>query len=206
MNLAKLKQAETQFLDKYPEGFMHPDLQALGKKHKMEQMIALAQESFSKNRFRDPQTIAENMVKIISRSSMVSMFEKPKFRDATKGFSEKDTKLLSSGLKNFLHGNQQRGFETMVDVLKPIKLAKWSLVTIIPNYYHPDKEVFVKPTTAKGVIQYFELEDLAYKPAPTWEFYQKYRDAIAEMRAKVDKSIAPNNAAFGGFLMMNLNS
>ena len=206
MNLAKLKQAETQFLDRYPQGFMHPDMQAIGKKHKMEQMINLAQENFSKSNFKDAAAITDSMTKIIGRSSMISMFEKPKFSDAVKTLNEKETKLLSNGLKNFLHGNQQKGFESMIEVLGPVKLAKWSLVTILPNYYFPDKEVFVKPTTAKGVIEYFELENLTYKPAPTWEFYKKYREVILEMKTIVDSSISPNNAAFGGFLMMSMNA
>ncbi len=206
MNIAKLKQAETQFLDRYPGGFLHPDLQAISKKHKMDQMIESAQQNFSKSKFRDAWSITENMTKVISRSSMVSMFEKPKFRDAIKVLPEKELKSLSNGLKNFLHGNQQKGFETINDVLRPLKLAKWSLVTIIPNYYYPHTEVFVKPTTAKGVIEYFELEDLTYKPAPTWEFYQGYRDAVLDMKNQVNPSIAPNNAAFGGFLMVSMNS
>ncbi len=205
MNIAKLKQAETQFLDKYPGGFMHPDLQAISKKHKMEQMITQTQDIFAKSKFKDAATVTENMTKIIGRSSMVSMFEKPKFRDVVKALADREQKSLSNGLKNLLHGNQQKGFEAMVNVLKPQKLAKWSLITVIPNYYYPDKEVFVKPTTAKGVIEFFELEGLVYKPAPTWEFYQKYRESITEMKNELDSSIAPNNAAFGGFLMVSMN-
>ena len=78
MNIEKLKQAEALFLQRYPNGFLHPDMQALGKKHKMDKMIELSQKSFKKSRFRDALAIAESMTKIISRSSMVSMFEKAK--------------------------------------------------------------------------------------------------------------------------------
>ena len=205
MNIEKLKQAEALFLQRYPNGFLHPDMQAIGKKHKMDKMIALSRQSFRKSRFRDAQAIAENMTKIISRSSMVSMFEKPKFRDMILVLTGREMKSLTNGLRKFLHGDQQRGFEDMVDTLITYKLAKWSLVTILPNYYHPYEEVFVKPTTAKGVIRYFELEDLDYHPRPTWDFYQRYRKTILRMKAEVDESIAPNNAAFGGFLMMSMD-
>jgi hypothetical protein len=41
-----------------------------------------------------------------------------------------------------------------------------------------------------------------YKPRPTWSFYAGYRDAIARMKAAVSPALAPNNAAFTGFLMM----
>lgn len=80
---------------------------------------------------------------------MISMFEKPKFRDFVKTLNNKELKQLCDGLKAFLHGNQQRGFEDMVEILRLGRLAKWSLVTIIPNYYHPDQEVFVKLTITK---------------------------------------------------------
>ena len=204
MNIKKLKDAESRFLKKYPGGFAHPDMVAIGKKHKVQQMVALAQESFKKRHFSEPHTIASQMVKVVSRSSMVSMFEKPKFRDMVNDASSDVVVSLTAGLKKLLHANQQKGFETMVDTLQPYKLAKWALVTIIPNYYRPDDEVFVKPTTAKGVIDYFELQGLQYKPLPSWDFYENYREAILTMKSKVDPLITTNNAAFCGFLMMSI--
>jgi len=206
MNTDKLKKAEEMFFNHYPGGFSHPELVGLGKKHKMDQMIGLAQENFKKTRFSDQASIAEQMIKLISRSSMVSMFEKPKFRDTVKATVSEDLTLLCNGLKKFLHGSQKNGFNDQLDFLKQHKLAKWSLITIIPNYFKPMDEVFVKPTTAKGVIEFFELEDLVYKAQPSWEFYQRYREAFLKMRSMVDPSLAPNNAAFGGFLMMSMKS
>jgi hypothetical protein len=206
MNRKKLKAAEQRFLDSYPMGFLNPELHARVKKHRMEKMVAQSHELFAKNSFADARSAVQSMNKVIGRSSMVSVFEKPKFRDLIPTLDNKHLGKLTGGLKDFLHGNREKGFTAMVDVLAPAKLAKWSLVTIIPNYYWPDKEVFVKPTTAKGVIEFFELKGLVYKPYPTWEFYEAYRTAILEMKSKVDKSIAPSNAAFCGFLMMSLNA
>ncbi len=204
MNLQQLKESEASFLQTWPGGFSHPEMQALGKKHKMEQMVSMAQEQFAKKRFNDAGAITESMVKLVTRASMVSLFEKPKFRDAVTGMTPNQKTELANALKALLHGNQQKGFEALVGCLTPHKLAKWSLVTILPNYYRPDDEVFVKPTTAKGVIEQFKLEGLVYKPQPTWAFYSAYREAILKMRAAVNPLIAPNNAAFCGFLMMSL--
>jgi hypothetical protein len=92
----------------------------------------------------------------------------------------------------------------MVDLLLGEKLAKWSLVTAVPYYVHPDREVFVKPTTAKGVIATFELDVPPYRPCPSWDFYRAYREQILAMRALVHPDLAPNNAAFSGFLMMTM--
>ncbi|MCG8415164.1 MAG: hypothetical protein MI746_13170, partial [Pseudomonadales bacterium] len=79
-------------------------------------------------------------------------------------------------------------------------------ISVLPVYFRPDDEVFVKPTTAKGVIEHFELEGLVYKPQPSWEFYAAFRDEVLKMKKKVRKSLSPNNAAFTGFLMMAMKS
>ena len=206
MNLEKLKEAESAFLYKYPGGFEHPEMLAMRKNHRMSKRITQAQTFFTKSKFRDYEKICINMNKVISASSMVSLFEKPKFHDLLKTLSEKEKSKLSNGLKNFLHGNQEKGFNDMLNILHSAKLAKWTLMSIIPTYFHPDEEVFIKPTTAKKVILTFELEELLYKPQPSWDFYQRYRETILEMKDFVDSSLTPNNAAFSGFLMMAMNS
>lgn len=206
MNLNKLKQAEAAFLASYPLGFEDPEIQVVGKKHNMTRMVGQVQESFVKARFIDPRIIVEDMVRYIGRSSMVSLFEKPKFRDLVRSLNSAESEALSSGFSNMLHGNQQMGFEMVLSILQSRKLAKWSLLTILPVYFHPQSEVFVKPTTAKGVIDYFELSDLTYRPLPSWEFYNGYRRQILDMKSRVSPSLSPNNAAFTGFLMMSLTT
>lgn len=206
LNKQKLKLAESEFFNHYPGGFDNPEMIKVGKKHKMHKMVEMASDSFSKKAFKNVDNIANDMIKIISRSSMVSMFEKPKFKDFVIGLNNHDKDFLVQSLKKLLHGKQQAGFEALVDLLKTEKLAKWSLISIIPAYYSPDHDVFVKPTTAKDVIRYFEVKDLIYKPAPTWEFYDAYRDIINKAKLSVDKTLSPSNAAFSGFLMMSVKS
>ena len=77
---------------------------------------------------------------------------------------------------------------------------------MFPVYYNPSIEVFVKPTTAKNVIKYFELEIPKYSPNPTYEFYKAYREEINQMKKRLDVSLQPDNAAFCGFLMMSIES
>ena len=78
------------------------------------------------------------------------------------------------------------------------------MLTVFGAYFAPDVEVFVKPTTTKSVIAYFEIDDLVYKPGPTYSFYKRYRDYINSMKSEVDGSLSPSNAAFTGFLMMSV--
>jgi hypothetical protein len=205
MNLSRLRQAEVAFLHRYPGGFENPELVATRvKKHKPDQMIALAQEGFSKGNFNLPDLIVQNMIKLISRSSVISVFEKPRFRDFANTLPPQEREFLSSGMQELLHGDEQTGFEMMLDILKSGKLAKWSLMTVCQTYFHPQRDVFMKPTTVKGVIEFFELESLHYKPTPSWAFYEAYRSAFYEMKSKVDKSLSPTNAAFSGFLWMTI--
>lgn len=202
MNLDKLKAAENSFLMQYPGGFADPAMQEIAKKHKMDKLIEFAQQHFTQDCYSHVEQTAANMVKLVSRSSMVSMFEKPKFRDFVARLDQHQKAYMVDSLIEFIHGNQQSGFEALVDLLRTEKLAKWSLLTIIPTYYAPTKEVFVKPTTAKGVIAHFDVETIVYKPAPTWAFYKGYRRLINQSKKKVSKSLSPTNAAFTGFLMM----
>lgn len=205
MNLKKLKQAEVAFFDRYPGGFANPEMIAIRKKHKLDKMIELTQDSFVKRNFKLPELVVENMIKVVTRSSLISVFEKPKFRDFARSLPSKDKKTLTRGLEELLHGNEQFGFETVLGVLKSGKLAKWSLMTICQAYYRPQFDVFVKPTTVKGIIEIFELKNLHYQPAPTWAFYDEYRATINEMKTKVDASLSPYNVAFSGFLMRGIH-
>lgn len=204
MNLKKLKRAEEYFLARYPGGFSHPEMMAIGKKHKMDRMISLSQEVFAEKNFRDPPEIIESMIKIVSRSSMVSVFEKPKFRDFARGLQPKEKNALASSLKEQLYGDEVKGFEKILNILLSGKMAKWSLISICPVYFRPYDEVFVKPTTAKKAIAHFELDDLHYKPQPSWDFYEEFRSSINTMKQRVDPCLSPNSAAFTGFLMMSM--
>lgn len=201
MNLNRLRQAEADFLYQYPGGFENLEMIEIRKKHKLDKMIEMTQNAFVKRNFKIPDLIVENMVKIITRSSLISVFEKPKFRDYVYSLPPEERKRLAEGLEGILHGDEQNGFETMVDVLRHGKLAKWSLMTVCQAYYRPELEVFVKPTVAKGVIEYFELSPLHYNPRPTWAFYDAYRAAINEMKTHVEASLARYNIGFTGFLM-----
>jgi hypothetical protein len=206
MNMEKLRLAEAQFLNQYPGGFDHPEMQVIGKKHPVSKMSDFAQEAFSKKAFKNPNALLDNLTKLVSRSSMVSMFEKPKFRDFVASLSQSDRFALLAAYRKLFYGNQKTGFNAILDLLSDGKLARWSLITIALVYFDLENEVFVKPTTAKAIINQLELEELLYKPRPSWDFYEKFRSTIIEMKSLVDPCLSPNNAAFTGFLMMSFSA
>lgn len=204
MNLEKLKLAEAHFLQQFPGGFAHPEMVTIGRKHRVDKMSEFAGEIFAKKQFKHPNSLLDNLIKLVSRSSMVSMFEKPKFRDCVNSLSATDRSALVRGYKKMFYGNQEAGFNEVLDILTDWKVARWSLMTISLLYFRSETEVFVKPTTTKGIIRHLELDHLVYKPRPSWAFYEAYRETITELKSKVDPSLSPNNAAFTGFLMMSL--
>lgn len=202
MNVGKLREAEALFLMQYPGGFESDDLKQVVKRHNVGRLIEFAQASLGARQFTRPAQVLDSIVKIVARSSMVSMFEKPRFRDFVNGLGRSDRARMADAFEQLLHGNQAQGFDTLVELLELDRLAKWSLVTVCPFYYRPGDEVFVKPTTTKNVIRQYELDDLVYRPRPSWTFYARYRDAIQTMKTLVHPQLSPNNAAFTGFLMM----
>jgi hypothetical protein len=174
MNIERLKAAEMEFFERYPGGFSNPLMIEVGKKHKVDKMHQFAMEIFAKDEFGNVHTLIQNTIKLVSRASLVSVFEKPKFKDYMNGLEEHEKHLFADGLYQLIHGDMAIGYEHMLEVFVHGQLAKWSLMTICSYYYSPTTEIFIKPTTAKGVINYFELEDIIYKPRPTYAFYKAY--------------------------------
>lgn len=205
MNELRLKQAEHAFFSMYPEGFESPEMIEVGKKHKMERYVTFSHESFAPDKFENVEEIIENMIKLVSRSSMVSLFEKPKFRDAVRSMNIEQKASLANSLYKLLHGDEEKGFNQMLDILTGFKLAKWTLMTVFRCYYYPEDDLLYKPTTVKNIIKFLELEDLVYKPRPSYAFFKKYRDAINYMKQKVNPSLSTSNAKFSGFLMMSID-
>lgn len=204
MNIEKLKQLEAEFLRRYPLGFEDPELMAVAKKHKVEEMKNYVHAHFSKDSFNDPSAISRAFTKLIEKSSLVSTFEKVKYKNAVKLFNQDDIEMLSNALWDILYGDQRKGFNQLVLLLATFDLAKWPILTVLGLYYNGDYEVLVKPTTVKSVLNYLEIMDFKYTSKPNYDFYLQYRTLINDLKEKTGKSIATDNGAYCGFLMITI--
>jgi len=203
MNLHKLKEAEAYFLELYPQGFEDVALLPIIKRHNTAKIGEQVRELFAKDNFTQPELICENFAKIISKSTLISLFEKPKVRDMIKSMRMERRDMFAIGLYELLYGDKKEGFETLVEVLSFYSLAKWSIVTLIPYYFYRDKEFFIKPTTTKNIITFFEIQGLKYASKPSYEFYEAYTKILKTMKQNAGNKIShDDNAAFTGFLMM----
>jgi hypothetical protein len=205
INIEKLKTLENEFLSIYPEGFASKDMIKLGKKHNVGKVSEYVIETCKNENLNLGLDIIPDLVKIVTKSSMVSVFEKMRFRDLIRELSEEEKLLLVNAIQENIYGDEEAGFNELVFLLKPYKLAKWTIISAFRAYYYLEFDVFMKPTTIKKIVSFLEIYDIKYTPTPNYYFYTKYRDYINEMKNAVSKSLSPNNPAFSGFLMMAID-
>ena len=205
MNTRKLKEAEAAFLARFPKGFADPGLEKIRKSHNVDRLADFARINLTQAALSRPHSFSDVLLKIVSRSSMVSRYEKPLFREFLNALDSNERHRLAEAFRKRLFlPNKREGFEEIVDLLAHYKLARWSVVSAAPFYFAPAKEAFVKPSTARRIVSFLEVEDLRYHPRPDWAFYSGYRRLILDIKAQVDPSLTPNNAATTGFLMVSL--
>lgn len=75
MNVKTLRVAEEKFMMMYPGGFDNPEMIEIGKKHKVDKISAQVQDDFIVENFKDIEEMSEKIVKLVTRSSMVSLLK-----------------------------------------------------------------------------------------------------------------------------------
>lgn len=200
MNIEKLKDYEAEFLEQYPEGFDDKNFFATMKTYNPMKLEEFAKDVLKKENFQNPSLVVEGFFKVVQKSVFVSLFDKLKLKDAIVSLNSYEKDMLSIELYELLYGNKKEGFEGLVEFLAEYKLAKWTILSVVPYSINRHTDYFIKPTTTKNIIKTFELEDLVYKPRPSFEFYEKYTKYLDTMKASVDKSLSPDNVGFTAFL------
>jgi len=204
MNLEKLKDVESEFLEKFPKGFKDEHFFPTMKKFKPEKLEEFAKEALKIENFSNPNLIVEGFFKTIQKSVMVSLFDKLKLKDMIASLNSYEKDMLSIEIYELLYGDKKEGFEGLVDFLAEYSLAKWTLISIVPYSLNRQTEYFIKPTTTKNIIKYFELKDCIYKPKPSFDFYENYTKILVEMKENLDDSLTFDNAAFTAFLKIGI--
>lgn len=205
MNKDKLKEVEHEFLFRYPDGFETPELKEISKKHKLGKHVDYVHKVCSKEYMNQGLSAYTDVMKVVTNSSMVSVFEKVKFRDFVKEIDDHDKHELMGAIFEMIHGDEEEGFNRLVSLLSFYQLAKWPIVSVWLAYYDIEYQVFIKPTTVKKIIKHLELEDITYSPKPSYEFYSKYREHINNLKKHVDKKLKVNNPAFSAIFMIAIN-
>ena len=200
--MSKLADLENIFYDMYPDGFDDDEMRSIEKKHKLDKFSKMSQEMFSEEAF-ETQDIVDNFYKIVNRSTLVSRFEKPLFKTFIQSIDEEEKEQLVSHLHEYVHGDEEKGFLGMIAIMQPYKVAKWPILTVLNAYLNLEEDVFIKPTTVKMILKYFDSE-LEYTSKPNYEFYRNYRSFFNAIKLEASSGIKSNNPAFSGFLMMTI--
>lgn len=206
MNIEKLKDYEAEFLSQYPEGFDDRNFFATMKSFNPLKLEEFAKDVLKKENFQNPSLVVEGFFKVVQKSVFVSLFDKLKLKDMISSLNSYEKDMLSIELYELLYGNKKNGFEGLVEFLAEYKLAKWTIISVVPYTINRDGDYFIKPTTTKNIIKTFDLEDMIYKPRPSYEFYNKYSKALNKMKKSVHKSLSPDNVGFTAFLKVAMDS
>lgn len=206
MNIEKLKDYEAEFLEQYPDGFDDRNFFATMKTFNPLKLEEFTKDALKKENFQNPSLVVDGFLKVINKSVFVSVFDKMKLRDMIASLNSYEKDMLSIEIYELLYGNKKEGFEGLVEFLSEYKLAKWTIVSVVPYTINRNSDYFIKPTTTKNIIKNFALEDLVYKAKPSYEFYENYSKALDKMKASINPSLSPDNVGFTAFLKVCMDT
>ena len=205
LRLDKLHELQGDFFARYPEGFVGSEVPKAAKKYRIDGAVDFAQKAFAEVQFGKPEFILKSLTQLVSKSSMVFMFDKARFRDSVLSLAPKEREALVDAVFELLHGDEQVGFEGVLNQLVALKLGQWPLMSVVPFYFDPHKNWFIKPNMTKSILKYFEVDQqIIYQTRPSYAFYQEYRDFLTQLRDESDPRLGENNSAFTGFLAMTI--
>jgi hypothetical protein len=120
--------------------------------------------------------IAEQAVRIESRTNLLFSFEKMALRDAVK--SAGGARRFAEGLYAFLHGpgDDRRRFENWCETVaglprRQTRVLTWPLLTVFGFIATPERHIFLKPNVTRIAAREYGF-DFAYKSRPNWDTYE----------------------------------
>lgn len=133
--------------------------------------------------------IAQEAVRIESRTNLLFSFEKMALRDAIK--SPEGAELFANGLFDWLYGRagREERFHTWVEAVealprKKTRVLTWPLLTVFGFIAEPDREIFLKPNVTRRAAEEYGF-DFRYLSRPNWETYASLLEFAETIRHDV---------------------
>lgn len=189
------------FLLKYPEGFR--DKLFLTTEVKTKQKVAdyaqkhLNQEQFAhyleESNYPEITKVLRHLIEQ-DTFNIIDTFDKSVFLEhlETPAFQVD----LADNLYNLLYGEESEfneNFILLVDVLKEMKSAHWTLLSYFLFIFFPKKYCVVKPTITQNIAKVCEFNVL-YEPLPNPVTYEKVMKLTANLiKVLIDLGLKPKN-------------
>jgi hypothetical protein len=187
----KVQAARRTFLGHFPGGFTDERYLDWERDYKV-----TAHEAWRSDLHRDRMeelmdhgdhlAIAQEAVRIESRTNLLFSFEKMALRDAVR--SPAGARIFVEGLHDFLYGPGRTGdrFERWVEAVsrlprKQTRVLTWPVVTVFGMIAAPRVHVFVKPVVTQIAAALYGF-DLPYEPRPSWPTYAGVLALVARIR------------------------
>lgn len=199
-DLRKVRRARRRFLQVFPKGFKDPTYVSWERSYKweaherwLELLNPAAFRSLLKSSAYDE--IAQNAVRIESRTNLLFSFEKMALRDAVK--SKLGARAFAEGLYSVLHGAGPlpTRFEQWCQVLstlprKQTRVFTWPLATVFGFLAQPERNMFLKPNVTRRAAGEYGF-DFNYSSRPSWttyasllEFAELVRDDVIDLHPR----------------------
>ena len=140
--------------------------------------------------------IAEQAVRIESRTNLLFSFEKMALRDAVK--SPAGARRFAEGLFEFLHGDgdDRSRFEQWCETVAALprrqtRVLTWPLLTVFGFIATPERHIFLKPNVTRIAATEYGF-DFTYKSRPSWDTYQSLL-AFAEAVRRDNRDLRPRD-------------
>jgi hypothetical protein len=140
--------------------------------------------------------IAQEAVRIESRTNLLFSFEKMALRDAVK--TPAGARLFAEGLFRLVYGEGDRKerFEFWIECVrrlprKQTRVLTWPLVTVFAFLANPEEHIFLKPRVTQVAAESYRY-DFYYTSKPQWETYQSLLDFAEQVRKDV-KHLKPRD-------------
>jgi hypothetical protein len=140
--------------------------------------------------------IAEQAVRIESRTNLLFSFEKMAVRDAIKPAA--GARLFAAGLYDLLHGpgGDAKRFERWIETLgklprRQTRVLTWPVATVWGFIAQPERHLFLKPTVTRVAAGRYGFP-FEYRSRPDWETYSNALDFAGTVR-KDNKDLKPRD-------------
>lgn len=190
-----------KFLEFYPKGFADPDYIELERGYKWrahEQWKERLGPAAFRHRLAAGSfgEIAQDAVRIESRTNLLFSFEKMALRDAVR--NAVGARTFARGLYAFLHGkgSDRERFEAWVEAVESLprrqtRVLTWPIVTVFGFIAQPDRHCFLKPNVTRAAARAYGF-DFTYRSRPSWDVYASLLE-FAEAVRRDQRDLGPRD-------------